>query len=172
MFMRHIVVLALGLAALLATGCRPRQSAVELARAEQTLLLGNGAEPGDLDPHLATAFTEYNVIIALGEGLTAIDESTGEPVPAAAASWVVSADRLRYTFKLRPEARWSNGEPVKAEDFVFSFKRILSPALASEYAYMLFPIRGAEAFNAGQNADFSTVGVSAPDEHTLVVELA
>ncbi len=172
MLIRFILVTLLSLAALIATGCRPRQTAVETARADQTLLLGNGAEPGDLDPHLATAFTEYNVIIALGEGLTAIDEATGEPVPAAAASWEVSPDRLRYTFHLRPEARWSNGEPVTAADFVFSFERILRPTLASEYAYMLFPVRGAEAFNAGKTADFASVGVSAPDARTLVVELA
>ncbi|MCX6938481.1 MAG: peptide ABC transporter substrate-binding protein [Verrucomicrobia bacterium] len=172
MLIRFIIVTLLSLAALTVTGCRPRQTAVEAARADQTLLLGNGAEPGDLDPHLATAFTEYNVIIALGEGLTAIDEATGKPVPAAAASWEVSPDRLRYTFHLRPEARWSNGEPVTAADFVFSFERILRPALASEYAYMLFPVLGAEAFNAGKTSDFTSVGVSAPDTRTLVVELA
>ena len=158
--------------ALLETACRPRETPVLAARATQTLLLGNGAEPGDLDPQLATAFTEFNIIIALGEGLTAIDEATGEPVPAAAASWGVSADGLRYTFHLRPESRWSNGEPVTAADFVFSYERILRPALASEYAYMLFPIRGAEAFNTGKSTDFGTVGVSAPDPRTLIIELA
>lgn len=170
--MRMIFFTVLALASLAATSCRPRQTAVETARADQTLLLGNGAEPGDLDPQLATAFTEYNIIIALGEGLTAINETSGEPEPAAASSWEISPDRLRYTFHLRPEARWSNGEPVEAADFVFSFERILRPALASEYAYMLFPVRGAEAFNAGKTADFANVGISAPDTHTLVVELA
>jgi oligopeptide transport system substrate-binding protein len=158
--------------ALLGSACRPRETPVEAARATRTLLLGNGAEPGDLDPQLATAFTEFNIIIALGEGLTAINETNGEPVPAAAAGWDVSADGLRYTFHLRPEARWSNGEPLTAADFLFSFERILRPALASEYAYMLFPIRGAEAFNTGKSADFGTVGVSAPDPRTLVIELA
>jgi oligopeptide transport system substrate-binding protein len=157
---------------LFGTACRPRETPVEAARATQTLLLGNGAEPGDLDPQLATAFTEFNIIIALGEGLTSIDEITGEPVPAAAAGWNVSENGLRYTFKLRPEARWSNGEPVTAADFVFSYERILRPALASEYAYMLFPIRGAEDFNVGKSTDFGTVGVSAPDPLTLVIELA
>ncbi|MBC8012300.1 MAG: peptide ABC transporter substrate-binding protein, partial [Burkholderiales bacterium] len=150
----------------------PRQTPGEAARADQTLLIGNGAEPGDLDPHLATAYTEYNVIIALGEGLTAIDESTGEPAPAAAASWTVSDDGLRWTFRLRSDAKWSNGDPLRAADFVFSFERILRPTLASEYAYMLYPLRGAEAFNSGKTTDFATVGVSAPDHHTLVLELA
>ncbi len=172
MFPRLFLALALLATAFVATACRPRQTAVEAARSTQTLLLGNGAEPGDLDPHLATAYTEYNIILALGEGLAAIDEVTGEPVPAAAAGWDVSADGLRYVFHLRPEAKWSNGNPLRASDFVFSFERILRPTLGSEYAYMLYPIRGAEAFNAGQTADFSTVGVSVADERTLVVELA
>ncbi len=170
-FARLGLLLSLG-CLLLGSGCRPRLSPVEGARANRTLLLGNGAEPGDLDPQLATAFTEFNIIIALGEGLTAIDESTGEAVPATAASWSVSPDGLRYTFHLRPDARWTNGDPVTAGDFVFSFERILRPGLASEYAYMLFPIRGAEAFNAGKSADFSSVGVNAADPHTLVIELA
>lgn len=157
---------------LLFAGCRQRESAVEAARATQTLHLGNGAEPGDLDPHLATAYTEFNILLALGEGLTAIDEASGQPAPAAAESWDVSADGLRYVFRLRPDAHWSNGDPLRAADFLFSFERILRPALASEYAYMLFPVRGAEGFNAGTTTDFSTVGFSAPDERTLVVELA
>ena len=164
-------LLVLGLSA--SPGCRQREnSAVAAARADQTLHLGNGAEPGDIDPHLATAFTEFNIILSLGEGLSALDEASGKPVPAAAAGWNVSADGLRYTFRLRPEAKWSNGDPVVAADFLFSFERILRPALGSEYAYMLFPVRGAEAFNAGKSADFSTVGFSSPDPHTLVVELA
>lgn len=157
---------------LLSPACRPRQSAVELARADQTLLLGNGAEPGDLDPHLVTAFTEFNIVLALGEGLVSIDEATGQPVPAVAERWTSSVDGLRWTFHLRPEARWSNGDPLTAADFVFSIERVLRPALAAEYAYMLHPLRGAEAFNSGATDDFSTVGVSAPDAHTLVLELA
>ncbi len=170
---RLLLALCLALGAVLALpACRPRQTAVEAARADQTLLLGNGAEPGDLDPHLATALTEFNIILALGEGLVSIDEASGQPVPAAAESWEVSEDQLRYTFRLRPDAKWSNGDPLRAADFVFSFERILRPALAAEYAYMLFPLRGAEAFNSGETSDFSTVGVSAPDERTLVLELA
>jgi oligopeptide transport system substrate-binding protein len=172
MIPRLLLAFALLGLTLVAPACRPRQSAVETARADQTLLLGNGAEPGDLDPHLATAFTEFNIILALGEGLTSIDETTGQPIPGAAATWLISNNGLRYTFLLRPDAKWSNGDPLRAADFVFSFERILRPALAAEYAYMLFPLRGAEAFNAGKTTDFSTVGVSAPDDHTLVLELA
>ena len=163
---------ALGLLVLVFAGCRSRQTDADAARASQTLLLGNGAEPGDLDPHLATAYTEFNIILALGEGLTSIDEASGKPVPGTASSWDVSADGLRYTFHLRPEAKWSNGDPLVAADFLFSYERILRPALASEYAYMLYPVRGAEDFNTGKTNDFSEVGFSAPDPRTLVVELA
>jgi oligopeptide transport system substrate-binding protein len=169
---RPIAAALLLIAALLASACAPRQTAVETALAEQTLHLGNGAEPGDLDPHLATAVTELNIILALHEGLVAIDETTGKPVPAAAESWSVSEDQLRWTFRLRTDARWSDGSPLAAADFLFSFERILRPALAAEYAYMLHPVRGAEAFNTGATDDFSTVGFSAPDPRTLVVELA
>jgi oligopeptide transport system substrate-binding protein len=163
---------ALALLALAAAGCKPRQTLVDAARGDQTLHLGNGAEPGDLDPHLATAYIEFNILLALGEGLTALDEATGRPAPAAASSWDVSADGLRYTFRLRPEAKWSDGGPLLASHFLFSFERILRPALGSEYAYMLFPVRGAEDFNAGRTTDFSSVGFSAPDERTLVVDLS
>ncbi len=159
-------------AAFFAAACSPRPTAVASAPADQTLHLGNGAEPGDLDPHLATALTEFNIILALHEGLVALDEATGRPVPAVAESWSVSEDQLRWTFRLRPDARWSDGDPLTAADFLFSFERILRPALAAEYAYMLHPVRGAEAFNSGVTDDFSTVGFSAPDAHTLVVELA
>lgn len=172
MLPRLLLALALLGATLAATACKPRQTPAETALAARTLLLGNGAEPGDLDPHLATAYTEFNIILALGEGLTSIDEATGDPVPAAAASWDVSEDKLHWTFHLREDAKWSNGEPVRASDFLFSYERILRPALGSEYAYMLSSLRGADDFNAGKTTDFSTVGVSAPDDRTLVLELA
>lgn len=165
------VLLVLTVLVALLGGCRARQTLVEAARAERTLHIGNGAEPGDLDPHLATAFVEFNILLALGEGLTAIDEDSGRPVPAAAETWTASPDGLRWTFRLRPDAKWSNGDSLRAGDFVFSYERILRPALGSDYAYMLHPLRGAEAFNAGRSTDFSTVGVSAPDDRTLVLEL-
>lgn len=172
MLARFLAVALLVIGLLGSPACSRRQSAADAARDDQTLLLGNGAEPGDLDPHLATAFIEFNILLALDEGLTSLDESSGKPVPAAASSWDVSDDGLRYTFHLRPEAKWSNGAPVVASDFLFSYERILRPALGSEYAYMLYPVRGAEDFNTGKTTDFSTVGFSTPDSHTLVIELA
>lgn len=157
--------------ALAASGCGRRLTPAEQGRLTQTLLVGNGAEPQDLDPQVCVAYNDYNVLIALFEGLTCIDERTSRAVPGVAESWEASPDGLAYTFHLRPDARWSNGDPVTAGDFVFSFRRILSPALASEYAYLLYPIRNAEAFNAGRLADFSRVGVRALGSRTLLVEL-
>jgi oligopeptide transport system substrate-binding protein len=163
--------LILLLAALAFGGCARRQTQAETARRGGTLLLGNGAEPQDLDPHVCTAFTDYNVLIALYEGLTCIDERTSQAVPGAADRWEASADGLTYTFHLRDGARWSNGDPLTAGDFAYSFRRILSPALASEYAYMLYFIRNAEAFNEGRIRDFGQVGVSAVNDQTLEITL-
>jgi oligopeptide transport system substrate-binding protein len=138
----------------------------------QTLLLGNGAEPEDLDPQVVTAYTDQNILLALFEGLTAVDERTSQPVPAAAQSWEESADGLSWTFHLRGGLRWSNGEPLTADDFVRSWRRILTPAFAAEYAYLLYPIRNARAFNVGTVTDPSSLGLAAPDARTLRIELA
>ena len=164
---RPVVLLAAAVIAL--AGCAKRETPVEAGLRTRTLYLGNSQEPGDLDPQIITAYTENTIVLALFEGLTAVDETTGKSVPATAESWKVSDDGLTYTFILRPSARWSNGDPLTAADFVWSFRRVLSPALASEYSYMLWPIRNGRAFTEGKLTDFAQVGVRAPDEHTLVV---
>ncbi len=151
--------------------CTKRQTNVERGIERGLLYIGIGAEPAALDPHLTTGLTEYSVMLALLEGLTTLHPETMAVEPGVAQSWEVSHDGKRYTFHFDPEARWSNGEAVTPQDFIFSFKRILSPALGAPYAYMLYPMRGAEAFHRGQSTDFSSVGVSAPDAHTLVIEL-
>jgi oligopeptide transport system substrate-binding protein len=92
--------------------------------------------------------------------------------PGVAKSWDVSEDSLTYTFYLDPKAHWSNGDPVSSGDFLFSIQRILSPGLGAPYAYMLYPVRGAEAYNKSETKDFSSVGIRAPDPATLIVELA
>ena len=158
-------------AILAATGCGRRETAAAAAAREQTLLLGNGAEPEDLDPQVVTIYTDQNILLALFEGLTAIDERTSQAVPAAAASWEASADGLSWTFHLREGLRWSNGEALTADDFVRSWRRMLSPSLASQYAYLLYPIRGAEALNNGKLADPGALGVSAPDARTVRIDL-
>jgi len=169
--MRLLLRVLPGLLVLALAACARRETPVDAALRSHTLLVGNQAEPADLDPQLMTAYTDQNIAVALFEGLTALDETTSMPVPAGAARWDVSPDGLVYTFHLRPEARWSNGEPVTAGDFVFAFRRLLSPALGAEYSYMLWAVKNAEAFNTGKLADFGAVGVTAPDPHTLRVAL-
>ena len=161
----------ISLVALFLAGCARRETAVEAGIRTQTLLLGNGAEPQDLDPHITTAYTDDNILMALFEGLTCIDEKTSQAVPGVAERWEVSPDGLVATFHLRPDAAWSNGDPVTADDFVYSFQRILSPGLASEYAYVLYPIKNAEDFNGGKLTNFAQVGVRALDARTLQITL-
>ncbi|HEX3595608.1 MAG TPA: peptide ABC transporter substrate-binding protein, partial [Polyangiaceae bacterium] len=107
----------------------------------------NGTEPKSLDPHLVTGQPEHRMITALFEGLTRREPRTMHPAPGVAKSWDISADGKRYTFHLRDDARWSDGHPVTASDFVYSWKRLLDPKLACEYAYLIFPVRYAEALN-------------------------
>jgi len=156
---------AAGLLALI--GCSKRVTPAEEGIRTQTLLLGNLAEPKDLDPHVVTAYTDMNVLAALFEGLTVLDEQTSAALPGAADKWDVSADGLTYTFHIRDNATWSNGEKLTSRDFAYAFQRILTPSFASEYAYMLWPIKNAEAFSSGKLTDFGEVGVSTPDDATL-----
>jgi oligopeptide transport system substrate-binding protein len=111
------------------------------------LRLANGTEPKSLDPGLVTGEPEHVLVSALFEGLTRIDGKTSKPVPGVSSGWEISPDGTVYTFKLRPEARWSDGRPVTADDFVYAWKRMLDPKVGAEYAYMLFPIELAEAYN-------------------------
>jgi oligopeptide transport system substrate-binding protein len=156
---------------LFAGGCVKHDAPVVAATASATLLLGNGAEPADFDPPVATAYTDMNILNALFEGLTFIDERTSQPVPAAAERWETSADGLTWTFHLRGAAAWSNGEPVVADDFVQSFRRVVSPKMAFENASYLFALKNAEALNSGRLSDLAALGCAAPDAHTLVLTL-
>src|SRR5438552_2635804 len=100
------------IACLLVAGCTKRETPAVAAIATRTLLVGNLAEPQELDPQLIAAYTDQNIAVALFEGLCALDECTSQPVPAVAEKWEASPDGLSYTFHLRPTARWSNGEPL------------------------------------------------------------
>lgn len=153
-------------------GCAKRETPADAGRRTQTLLLGNAAEPADLDPQIITAYTDGNIMLALFEGLTALDERTSQPVPAAAEKWEVSADQLTWTFHLRPNLKWSNGEPLVAGDFVTSWRRLLAPELGAENATYLHPVKHAEAFNQGELKDPAALGIVARDARTLVVTLA
>jgi len=117
-------------------------SGTELAE-RQVLHIGNGAELQSLDPHRSEDVPSSNVHRDVYEGL--VNEApNGDLVPGAAASWTVSDDGKTYVFNLRPEARWSNGDPVTAEDFVFSLRRGVDPATVSVYSYILTPILNAD----------------------------
>ncbi len=153
------------------TGCTKRVAPAEAAARSGTLLVGNLAEPQELDPQLIAAYTDQNIAVALFEGLCALDERTSQPVPAAAERWEVSPDGLTWTFHLRATAKWSNGEPLTAHDFVASWRRALAPALAAEYAYLLYPLKNAEAINAGELTDLSALGAAALDDRTLRMTL-
>ncbi|MBE2212862.1 MAG: peptide ABC transporter substrate-binding protein, partial [Opitutaceae bacterium] len=136
------------------------------------LLQSIGAIEPALDPHLATTLNERVVLTALLEGLVQPDPKTLEPRAAVAERWTISDDGLTYTFHLRAEARWSNGDPVTAHDFVASVERALSPRLASTNAGdLMTPLRGARAFLRGELTDFSQVGAAAVDARTLRLTL-
>lgn len=153
-------------------GCRKRETAVTLGDQAGMLHVGNGAEVQSLDPHLAGGSVDHNVLSALFEGLITLDEETLQPRPGAAERWEISPDGLTYTFFLRSNAKWSNGDPLTARDFLYSFRRALSPALGSEYKDALYPIRNAEAFARGQIENFSIVGIRAHDDTTLEIALS
>ncbi len=152
-------------------GCTKNQTNVEYGLANQELFYGNGDEPKSVDPHITTGSPENNIIIALFEGLVRKDHTTLEPKPAVAKSWSISDDGTVYTFALREDAKWSNGKPLVANDFVQSWKRALMPTLTNEYAYMMFYLKNAEAYYNGTITDFDQVGVKALNDHTLEVTL-
>ena len=125
-----------------------------------------------LDPQQAVDGTSFEVIADYTDGLYQMDKD-GEAVPALAADTQISEDGLSYTFKIRDDAKWSNGEPVTAQDFVFAWQRAVDPKVASEYAYMLSDvgqIKNAADIIAGKK-DKSELGVTAADDKTLKVEL-
>jgi oligopeptide transport system substrate-binding protein len=146
-------------------------TAVDDGNRTQTIHIGNLGEPNDLDPHTGDSTNTSAIIQALFEGLTVYDPRTCEPRPGVAETWEPSPDGLTWTFHLRPNARWSNGDPVTAADFVYSFRRILMPGLAAEYASMLFVLKNATALYAGTLADPAQLGARAPDPRTLVLTL-
>lgn len=139
--------------------------------AARAIHFGNGAEPQDLDPQTVTGVPENKLINAFFEGLVANGPQGDDTVPGAAERWEISADGLTYTFHLRADAKWSNGDPVTATDFLRSYQRILTPALAAEYAYKLYHVAGAEEYHRGQLKDFAQVGFRAIDARTLEIKL-
>jgi oligopeptide transport system substrate-binding protein len=136
----------------------------------QVLTFNNGVEPQTLDPALMQGMPEHTIALALFEGLTTLHPKTLVPIPGIAERWDVSPDGRTYVFHLRPSV-WSNGEPLTAQDFVYSWRRALDPKTASFYADMLHALKNGEAFNKGTVTDPAEVGVRALDALTLEARL-
>jgi len=133
------------------------------------LLRGNGPEPDSLDPQKARSIESHTILRDLCEGLTTLARDAS-PAPGVAEDWSVSADGKTYTFRLRPTARWSNGDPVTGEDFVAALRRLVDPATASQYAQIIDIIANAGDIISGSKAP-DTLGISAPDDGTVVIQL-
>lgn len=137
---------------------------------DNILRWNNGAEPELVDPGVSVGSPDGNVCRMLWEGLTVNHPETLEPLPGMAERWEMSGDGLVYTFHLR-KAVWSDGRPVTAGDFVYSWRRVLSPSTASRYAGLMYYLKNGEAFNKGTITDSTQVGVVAADDSTLIVTL-
>ena len=168
--MKRLFLLYLSSGLLLA-GLMTTPAVGDAASHENFVLIGNGTEPKGLDPSLVTGVPESHILDNMFEGLTSRDPITLQPLPGVAESWSISEDNKTYTFHLRKNARWSDGVALTAEDFKWSFLRALSFQLASPYAYQLYPIKNAEAFNTQKIKDPTQVGIKVLDAHTLQLEL-
>jgi oligopeptide transport system substrate-binding protein len=174
-----LAVLSLG-TALLAAGCGggDDEAADEAgeqgqAAAEQVITINWGTEPPSLDPGLATDTTSSNILTNLMDPLVVLDDEL-QAKENLAQSWRLTNGGKTVTLKLRRDGKWSNGDPVTARDFEWSWKRTISPELAADYAYQFFGIQGASEYNECKkscNALRDKVGVKATDDHTLQIQL-
>ncbi len=155
-------------------GCSENISPVDSGLEQQIYHHGNGSEPQGIDPHIVTGVPEHHILISLCEGLTIPNpnpKGSDGYIPGTAESWSISDDGKEYVFKLNKNAKWSNGDPVTADDFVWSWKRILTASLGSQYPDMLYYLVGAYEYHNGEIDNFDEVGVKALDTHTLKVNL-
>ncbi len=148
----------------LTTGCIRREPAADIT-------IVNNAEPESLDPAIISGIPEFRIVIGLFEGLTRLDPKTARPIPGLAQSWDISPDGCTYTFHLRTNLVWSTGEPITADDVVYSWLRAASPETASDYAGEFYYLKNGEAFVTGKIRNPSLVGVHAADHLTVRVEL-
>ncbi len=130
---------------------------------------GESMEPSSFDPHKASTVTEARVLDELYEGLTVYD-GEGNLQPGVAERWEISPDRLTYTFHLRRDARWSNGDPVTSDDFAYAFRRLMDPRTGAQYASILYTVKNARGVNTG-GLSLDALGVRAPNPQTFVIEL-
>ena len=164
------VVLILFIVASCSDSVNPVDSGLE----NQIYHHGNGSEPQGLDPHIVTGVPEHHILISLCEGLTIPNPNPNDMngyMAGTAESWSISDDGKEYIFSINKNAKWSNGDPVTADDFVWSWKRILTASLGSQYPDMLYYLEGAYEYHNGLIDDFDQVGVKSINEHTLQVNL-
>ncbi len=157
-------------AALLLTGisCQKREPLVNIAAREKILIKGSPSEPRSMDLHLIQTTSEHAIMMALFEGLVNEDPADdAKTQPGVAATWESLDGGARWIFHLRHDAKWSDGKPLVAEDFVKSYRRELSPTFGALYADMLYKLKNAEAYHTGKITDFTQVGVKALDDYTL-----
>jgi oligopeptide transport system substrate-binding protein len=159
------------LSTLTLTSCKPTQTLVETASQNGILLLGTDSELTSLDPQLCHTPIDQYIHLALFEGLLNYNPQTLAHTPATASTFEISPDHLTYTFYIRPEAKWSDGTLLTAQDFTFAYQRILSPDFPAPDAYKLYPIKNAEDFHSGKLTDFSQVGIRAVSDHILQITL-
>lgn len=163
---------AVGLGWWLATRASSLGTTLAHANAQKVLLLHVGSEPSGLDPQQVRGIPESTIINCLFEGLLISDPSdSARQLPGVAERWEHNEDYSVWTFYIRPDARWSNGDPLTASDFAFSIQRILTPEFGAFFADELHVLRGAEDFHKGKTKDFTQVGVRAVDPRTLRLEL-
>lgn len=151
--------------------CSRGESNVDYGNREQILHMGNGSEPQGLDPHVVTGVPEHHIISALFEGLVTKNPTTLEIEPGLAETWSLSDDGKVYTFNIRKNAVWSNGDVITAEDMRWSWWRALEPDLGNQYVFMYSAIKNMEKYLSGELEDFSEVGVKVIDDYTFQVEL-
>ena len=177
---KHLVLILV----FLVSGCGKKQEIQCLVRNAETVVGGqtgqelsptqvfrknNGTEPGTLDPHRAEGVPASNVLRDLFEGLV-MEDPSGAYIPGAAESWSLSEDAKTYVFKMRENGKWSNGDVVTAEDFVYGLRRSVDPATLSNYSSMLYPIKNARDIVLGKKSS-ETLGVRTNGPTTLIIEL-
>lgn len=165
---KQVLLSVLIISSLILVGCAKKEVIPEGELGKITYNIG--AEPQYLDPGKSTGIPEFTVILNLFDGLVRYDLDN-QIKPSIAERWDISEDQTAYKFYLRKDAKWSNGDPVTAYDFEFSWKRALSPELGSEYAYQLWYLKNGEAYTSKKITDPEQVGVKALDDYTLEVQL-
>ena len=168
-----LVAAAAALLALVGAGCSGGSEGAGAAGGDNEITLNWGTEPPSLDPGLATDTTSSNILNNIMDPLVKLGDDL-EPVPGLAQSWRVTNGGKTVTLNLRQDGKWTDGKPVTAQDFEWSWKRTMSPELAADYAYQFFGIVGAEEYNSCKsNCDAlqNRVGVKAVNDHTLRIQL-